>query len=202
MTPTISSSTNPETRHVILSTHIHAHAVNTHVVVVQSAIAFVTRHVTCPVQSASACVTPGVVYSVILMYSHVMIYPFMQVQLRIFGRVLLRVCITPPAPPFWPTYIGEHIENLGNVLGTWLELIGNLKGTCWEQRKNEKNPLPMGVKSPCRVAKMSSHFDQIFSQSVLVFVTNNFGSDQNTIKVQFYYSSILLKCFGDGFISN
>jgi hypothetical protein len=98
-------STNPETRYVILSNHIHAHAVNRHVVVVQSAIAFVTRHVTYPVPSASACVTPRVVYSVILMcflmYSHVMIYPLMQVQLRIFGRVLLRVCI--PTLAFPPT---------------------------------------------------------------------------------------------------
>jgi hypothetical protein len=31
---------------------------------------------------------------------------------------------------------------LGITLGTWWESIANLKGTCWEQRKNEKNPLP------------------------------------------------------------
>ncbi len=91
----------------------------------------------------------------------------------------------PPPPLLWPTYIGEHIENLGNILGTWLELIGNLKGTCWEQRKNEKNPLQVGVNLNCRVAKMSSHFDQIFSQSVVVFVTNNFLSDQTPSKFSF-----------------
>jgi len=31
----------------------------------------------------------------------------------------------------------EHIENL---IETHWEPIGNLKGTCWEQRENEKNP--------------------------------------------------------------
>jgi len=50
--------------------------------------------------------------------------------------------------PLWPTYIAEKGRTLGktywikggaigNTLG---EHIGNLKGTCWEQRKNEKNP--------------------------------------------------------------
>jgi hypothetical protein len=34
--------------------------------------------------------------------------------------------------------LGEHIGNLENILRTWWEPIGNLKGTCWEQRKNEK----------------------------------------------------------------
>ncbi len=60
--------------------------------------------------------------------------------------------------PLWPTYIGEKgrfmglkwgvlITPLGNTLGTWWKLIGNLKGTCWEQWKNEKilppNKLPI-----------------------------------------------------------
>jgi hypothetical protein len=27
-------------------------------------------------------------------------------------------------------------------MGSWWEPIKNLKGTCWEQRKNEKNPPP------------------------------------------------------------
>jgi hypothetical protein len=35
--------------------------------------------------------------------------------------------------------LGEHIVNLRNILGTSWELIGNLKGTFWEQRKNEKS---------------------------------------------------------------
>ncbi len=35
--------------------------------------------------------------------------------------------------------LGTH---LGNALGSWWEPIKNLKGTCWEQRKNEKNPPP------------------------------------------------------------
>jgi len=33
---------------------------------------------------------------------------------------------------------GEHIENLGNILGTWWEHIGNSKGTHCEPGKNEK----------------------------------------------------------------
>jgi len=36
--------------------------------------------------------------------------------------------------------LGEQIGNLWNILRTCCEFIGNLKGTCWEQRKNEKNP--------------------------------------------------------------
>jgi hypothetical protein len=35
---------------------------------------------------------------------------------------------------------GEHIGNLWNILRIQWEPIGNLKGTSWEQRKNEKNP--------------------------------------------------------------
>jgi hypothetical protein len=31
---------------------------------------------------------------------------------------------------------------LGNILRTWWEPIENLKGTCWEQRKNEKPSAP------------------------------------------------------------
>jgi hypothetical protein len=68
-------------------------------------------------------------------------------------------------PPFWPTYIGqkvdntcqsiwdkseecyggehvgEHIGNLGNILRIWWEPIGNFKGTYWEPKKNEKKIL-------------------------------------------------------------
>jgi hypothetical protein len=39
----------------------------------------------------------------------------------------------------WTKHIGLKPGAIGNTLG---EPIGNLKGTCWEQRKNEKNPLP------------------------------------------------------------
>jgi hypothetical protein len=54
--------------------------------------------------------------------------------------------------PFWPTYMGEKGRTLGktygiklrcywkNPWGTHWEPDGNLKGTCWEQRQNEKNP--------------------------------------------------------------
>jgi hypothetical protein len=34
--------------------------------------------------------------------------------------------------------LGEHIGNIWNLFGFWLEPIWNLKGTCWEQRENEK----------------------------------------------------------------
>jgi hypothetical protein len=52
--------------------------------------------------------------------------------------------------PLWPSYIGEKGRTLGKKYGIkvrsywepW-ELDGNLKGTCWEQRKNEKNPPPL-----------------------------------------------------------
>jgi len=48
----------------------------------------------------------------------------------------------------WPTYIGEKGRTLGKMYGIkarcyWEHLgehIGNWKRTCWEQRKNEKNP--------------------------------------------------------------
>jgi hypothetical protein len=48
----------------------------------------------------------------------------------------------------WPTYIGEKGRTLGKTYGIkarcyWehpRELDGNLKETCWEQWKNEKNP--------------------------------------------------------------
>jgi hypothetical protein len=49
--------------------------------------------------------------------------------------------------------LGEHIGNLGNY---W-EPDGNLKGTCWEQRKNEKtsrDPSPPKLKR-----KKSMHFE-------------------------------------------
>jgi len=60
--------------------------------------------------------------------------------------------------PLWPSYICEkrttfayaygikvrcygehvakHIRKLRNIVGTWLEPVGNLKGTHWEQEKN------------------------------------------------------------------
>ncbi len=52
--------------------------------------------------------------------------------------------------PLWPTYISEKGRTLGKTYGikvkccwehrwgTYWKHIGNLKGTCWEQRKNEK----------------------------------------------------------------
>ncbi len=39
-------------------------------------------------------------------------------------------------------HVGEHIGNLGNILGTHWELECNLVGTHWEARKNEKNSSP------------------------------------------------------------
>jgi hypothetical protein len=39
----------------------------------------------------------------------------------------------------WAKHIGLKPGAIGNTLG---EHIGNLKGTCWEQRKNEKKILP------------------------------------------------------------
>jgi hypothetical protein len=45
----------------------------------------------------------------------------------------------------WGTYWGTHWEpreHIGNLMVAWWEPIGNLKGTCWEQRKNEKKILP------------------------------------------------------------
>jgi hypothetical protein len=54
--------------------------------------------------------------------------------------------------PLWPTYIGEKGRTLGKTYGikvrcywehpwgTHWEPDRNLKGTCWEQRKIEKNP--------------------------------------------------------------
>jgi len=47
--------------------------------------------------------------------------------------------------PLWPTNIGEKGRTLGKTYGIkakcYWEPIGNLKGTCWEQRKNEKKIL-------------------------------------------------------------
>jgi hypothetical protein len=66
---------------------------------------------------------------------------------RFYGKM---VCLS-----LWPTYIGEKGRTLGKTYGikqgaignTHEEHIGNLgnmKGTYWEQRKNEKKnpPLP------------------------------------------------------------
>jgi len=41
--------------------------------------------------------------------------------------------------------LGEHIGNFKTykeLMGIHLEFEGNIKGTCWGQRKNEKNPPP------------------------------------------------------------
>ncbi len=35
-------------------------------------------------------------------------------------------------------HVGEHIGNLGKILGTWWEPTGNFKWTHWEQGENEK----------------------------------------------------------------
>jgi hypothetical protein len=75
-------------------------------------------------------------------------------------------------PSFWPSYIGvkgrglwakhmglkrgaigntleEHIRNLGNILGTWWESIGNLKGTFGNKGEKKKSfpPLPPAPKT-------------------------------------------------------
>jgi hypothetical protein len=34
----------------------------------------------------------------------------------------------------------EYIENLGNLLGTTWELVGNIMKIHWEQKKPKKNP--------------------------------------------------------------
>jgi hypothetical protein len=44
----------------------------------------------------------------------------------------------------WAKHMGFKGGAIGNTfeehIGNLMESIGNLKGTCWEQRKNEKNP--------------------------------------------------------------
>jgi hypothetical protein len=66
------------------------------------------------------------------------------------------------ASTFRPTYIGRNGRTLGKtygikascywehpwgtLLGTWGELVGNLKGTCWEQRRNEKMELHTNIR--------------------------------------------------------
>jgi hypothetical protein len=68
---------------------------------------------------------------------------------RFYGKICL---------PLWPTYMGEKGRTLGKTygikarcywelpwnLGNILEPNGNLKGTCWEQRKKKiiLNPKP------------------------------------------------------------
>jgi hypothetical protein len=44
-----------------------------------------------------------------------------------------------------PRELREHIENL---MGTQWELERNIEATCWEQRKNEKNPPPKPPPQP------------------------------------------------------
>jgi len=39
----------------------------------------------------------------------------------------------------WAKHMGLKPGAIGNTLG---EHIGNLKGTCWEQRENEKKSFP------------------------------------------------------------
>jgi len=54
------------------------------------------------------------------------------------------------ASPFWPTYLGEKGRTLGKIYGsnggtignTLRVHIGNLNGTCWEQRRNGKKIVP------------------------------------------------------------
>ncbi len=55
-------------------------------------------------------------------------------------------------------------QKFGDRVGTWWELIGNVKGTCWEQRKNEKNPAPPPPPaSPNLKEKQSRHFECMLS---------------------------------------
>jgi hypothetical protein len=73
---------------------------------------------------------------------------------RFFGKMK---CLA-----LWPTYIGEKGRTLGKTYGitvrcywehpwgTHWEPDGNLKGTCQEQRKNEKNPLPDAPHPPSK----------------------------------------------------
>jgi hypothetical protein len=53
----------------------------------------------------------------------------------------------------------EHIGNLR-------ELIEKLKGTCWEQRKNEKNPPPQPRHPKLKRVLRSRHFECILSLSI------------------------------------
>jgi len=41
----------------------------------------------------------------------------------------------------YEAHVGEHIGNLGNILRTDWEPEGNIVGTHWERRKNEKKIL-------------------------------------------------------------
>jgi len=43
-------------------------------------------------------------------------------------------------------HVGEHIGNLGNILGTHWEFKGNIMGTHWNQGKMKKNPSPPSKK--------------------------------------------------------
>jgi len=77
--------------------------------------------------------------------------------------------------PLCPTYIGEKGRTLGKTYvvkarcylehpwGTHWEPIENLKGTCWEQRKNEKNHLPP---PPNLKEKKSRHFECMLSITI------------------------------------
>jgi hypothetical protein len=65
----------------------------------------------------------------------------------------------------WPTYIGEKGMTLGKMYGIkarcYWEHIGNLKRTCWEQRKNEKNPPHLPTQN--LKEKETSHFECMLS---------------------------------------
>jgi hypothetical protein len=56
---------------------------------------------------------------------------------RLYGKICF---------PLWPTYMGEKGRTLGKTYGIkamcYWEPNGNLKGTCWEQRKKKKIPSP------------------------------------------------------------
>ncbi len=82
--------------------------------------------------------------------------------------------------PLWSTYRGEKGRTLGKThgikercycerpwethwepkehIGNLWEPIGNLKGICWDRRKNEKNPAPSNLKG-----KRSRHFECVLS---------------------------------------
>jgi hypothetical protein len=42
----------------------------------------------------------------------------------------------------WAKHMGLKQGAIGNNLGKHIGNLGNIKVTCWEQRKNEKNPPP------------------------------------------------------------
>ncbi len=62
----------------------------------------------------------------------------------------------------WAKHMGLKRDAIGNtlgeqILGTWWKPIGNLKGTYWEQRKNEKNPHPNENLAILAITETSAH---------------------------------------------